>query len=206
MGDLFGEHTYNRNNNINNSNDMTTGQRQVPTAQPQGTVAAARQGTVAQQGTVAAQPASQNNTAMKRMQEETVNSVLDRVNVMQESGELVLPRDYNAGNALKSAWLYLQTIEDSQYVKVTDKCTRESICNCLGIPDGYNAFATRGYADRQEYLKKEIQIAREISGKDTPSMIVYGGGEKIKELCVQNNILYVEQFMANRVKKGGKNG
>ena len=81
--------------------------------------------------------------------------------------------------------------------------------NRLGIPDGYNAFATRGYSDRQEYLKMEITIAREISGKDNPNMIVYGGGEKIKELCVQNNVLYVEQFMANREKqinKGGKNG
>lgn len=81
--------------------------------------------------------------------------------------------------------------------------------NRLGIPEGYNAFATRGYADRQEYLKMEIQIAREISGKESPNMIVYGGGEKIKELCHENNVLYVEQFMANRVKqikKGGKNG
>lgn len=81
--------------------------------------------------------------------------------------------------------------------------------NRMGIPDGYNAFATRGYADRQEYLKMEIQIAREISGKDTPNMIVYGGGEKIKELCAQNSVVYVEQFMANRVKKnkkGGNNG
>ena len=78
--------------------------------------------------------------------------------------------------------------------------------NCMGIPDGYNAFATRGYADRQEYLKMEIQIAREISGKDTPNMIVYGGGEKIKELCTQNSVLYVEQFMANRVKKTKKGG
>ena len=81
--------------------------------------------------------------------------------------------------------------------------------NRMGIPDGYNAFATRGYADRQEYLKMEIQIAREISGKDTPNMIVYGGGEKIKELCTQNSVMYVEQFMANRVKKtkkGDNNG
>ena len=80
--------------------------------------------------------------------------------------------------------------------------------NRLGIPDGYNAFATRGYADRQEYLKMEIQTAREISGLDKPNMIVYGGGEKIRELCLQNNVLYVEQFMANRaerkIKKGGK--
>ena len=81
--------------------------------------------------------------------------------------------------------------------------------NRLGIPNGYNAFFTRGYADRQEYLKEEIQITREISGKDNPNMMVCGGGDKIKELCIQNNVLYVEQFMANRVKsikKGGKNG
>ena len=79
--------------------------------------------------------------------------------------------------------------------------------NRLGIPDGYNAFATRGYADREEYLKQEIDIARQISGLDKPNMIVYGGGERIKELCVQNNVLYAEQFMANRVKKkGGNNG
>lgn len=81
--------------------------------------------------------------------------------------------------------------------------------NRLGIPEGYNAFATRGYADREEYLKQEIGIARQISGLDKPNMIVYGGGEKIRELCLQNNVLYVEQFMANRVKpkkKGGDNG
>lgn len=79
--------------------------------------------------------------------------------------------------------------------------------NRMGIPNGYNAFATRGYADREEYLKMEIQTAREISGLDKPNMIVYGGGERIKELCIQNNVLYVEQFMANRVKKkGGNNG
>lgn len=78
--------------------------------------------------------------------------------------------------------------------------------NRLGIPNGYNAFATRGYADRQEYLKMEIQIAREISGRDNPNMIVYGGGEKIRELCMKNNVLYVEQFMANRVKQIKKGG
>ena len=78
--------------------------------------------------------------------------------------------------------------------------------NRMGIPDGYNAFATRGYTDRQEYLKMEIQIAREISGFDKPNMIVYGGGEKIKELCMQNNVLYVEQFMNNKDIKRKKKG
>lgn len=73
--------------------------------------------------------------------------------------------------------------------------------NRLGIPAGYDAFATRGYADRQEYLKEEIQIARDISGKDAPNMIVYGGGDRIKDICLQNNVLYVEQFIRNQTKK-----
>lgn len=78
--------------------------------------------------------------------------------------------------------------------------------NRLGIPEGYNAFATRGYADREEYLKQEIDIARQISGLDRPNVIVYGGGERIREICLRNNAVYVEQFMANRVKKKGGGG
>lgn len=70
--------------------------------------------------------------------------------------------------------------------------------NRMGIPDGYNAFATRGYSDRIEYLKQEIEIAREISGKDIPNMIVYGGGAKIKEVCAEYQLIYVEQFMQNK--------
>ena len=70
--------------------------------------------------------------------------------------------------------------------------------NRMGIPKGYNAFATRGYGDRIEYLKQEIDIAREISGKEIPNMIVYGGGAKIKEICAEYQIIYVEQFMQNK--------
>lgn len=79
--------------------------------------------------------------------------------------------------------------------------------NRMGIPRGYNAFATRGYADRLEYLNMEIQTAREISGLDKPNMLVYGGGEKVHELCLRQGVIYVEQFIANRVKrKGGSRG
>lgn len=49
--------------------------------------------------------------------------------------------------------------------------------NRLGILDGYNAFAIRGYNDRIEYLEREIDIAKQISGMDCPNMIVYGWGK-----------------------------
>lgn len=70
--------------------------------------------------------------------------------------------------------------------------------NRLGIPDGYNAFMTRGYSDRIEYLKSEHQIAKEISGKDIPNLIVYGGGDKIKDYCIKNSLIYVEQFINSK--------
>lgn len=74
---------------------------------------------------------SQNNTALKQMQESLTTKTLERINAMQQAGELILPHDYEAGNALKSAWLYLQTIETRTKQKAIDVCTKDSICNCL---------------------------------------------------------------------------
>lgn len=70
--------------------------------------------------------------------------------------------------------------------------------NTMGIPKGYNAFATRGYADRLEYLKEEIEIAREISGLETPNMIIYGGGGTVEQIAKDNGLTYIEQFMQNK--------
>lgn len=80
---------------------------------------------------VATQSPAQNLAVVKRMQEETVNNVMERVAAMQEAGELVLPKQYHAGNALKQAWLYLQTIETREKKPAIEVCTKESICNCL---------------------------------------------------------------------------
>lgn len=73
--------------------------------------------------------------------------------------------------------------------------------NRMGIPQGYNAFFTRGYNDRIVQLEEEINIAREISGLDTPNMIIYGGGAKIKEVACRYGLVYVEQYM--QAKKNG---
>lgn len=70
--------------------------------------------------------------------------------------------------------------------------------NRMGIPDGYNAFFTRGYSDRVEYLKMELDVAREISGLQTPNLLVYGGGDEIRKFCVKNSLIYIEQFINNK--------
>lgn len=67
--------------------------------------------------------------------------------------------------------------------------------NRMGIPDGYNAFFTRGYTDRIDRLEEEIQQAKDISGLECPNLIIYGGGKKVKDVAIAHNLVYVEQFM-----------
>ena len=73
--------------------------------------------------------------------------------------------------------------------------------NRMGIPSGYNAFATRGYADRLQYLRAELDIAKDISGLQTPNLVVYGGGEKVKKFCRENSLLYIHDLIT-----GGNDG
>lgn len=73
--------------------------------------------------------------------------------------------------------------------------------NQMGIPQGYNAFFTRGYADRMPLLEAEHAIACKISGNENPNLIVYGGGKAVKEYCVKHSLLYVEQLMATKKLK-----
>lgn len=70
--------------------------------------------------------------------------------------------------------------------------------NKMGIPKGYNAFFTRGYADRLEYLVEEHNIAKEISGLDAPNLVVYGGGEVIRKYCTENSLVYVPDFINSK--------
>ena len=67
--------------------------------------------------------------------------------------------------------------------------------NKMGIPQGYNAFFTRGLDGWIESLKIDLQTAKEISGKDFPNLCVYGGGEDIKRFCQKNSLLYVTDFI-----------
>jgi hypothetical protein len=77
--------------------------------------------------------------------------------------------------------------------------------NKLGIPQGYNSFCTRGYAGKEKYLENEIAIAKEISGLDTPFMVVYGGGNKCKEIANKHNLIFVNDLMTEKNIHNGKN-
>lgn len=64
--------------------------------------------------------------------------------------------------------------------------------NMLGIPPGWLAWSTRGYAKREDKVLEQYEMAVERAGTDKILFWVYSGGETIKKLCQDHNWLYVE--------------
>ena len=75
--------------------------------------------------------------------------------------------------------------------------------NMVGVPRGWSSFCTRGYSDRIEYLEVELQIAREWTEGNELLFVVYGGGEKIKAVCRQEGLVYVNPVIVlkNKAKR-----
>lgn len=73
--------------------------------------------------------------------------------------------------------------------------------NKLGVPQGYNAFATRGHKNELCQLEAEYITACELSGIDNPNMIVYGGGRDIQSYCKQKNLIYIDEYQVDRREK-----
>lgn len=64
-------------------------------------------------------------------QSEITDQVLARINQMQETGSIRLPKDYSAENALKSAYFVLLETETRDKKPVLEACTKVSIANTL---------------------------------------------------------------------------
>lgn len=140
--------------------------------------------TAQQQSTAPVQLPSQNNKALKEMQDTTVNAVMKQVEELQQTGGLVLPKDYNVGNALKSAWIYLQTIETRTKQKAIDVCTKLSICNCLlemvirgQHPKKHCYFIACGNSLEywERYTGKLLRAKRDTNIQEVVAQVVYEG-------------------------------
>ena len=76
--------------------------------------------------------------------------------------------------------------------------------NALGIPEGYNAFFTRGVSGWLETTERHWRMAQRISGKEKPNMCVYGGGEDVAEWCNKHDVVHVKEYVNRTTHKDGK--
>lgn len=108
--------------------------------------------------------------------------VLDRINAFQEAGQLKLPSDYHAGNALKASFLILRETKDRNGKPVLESCTKESIAFALQkmIVLGLNPLKKQcdfiAYADQlscsPEYTANEM-LAKRYGMKEIHKKEVY---------------------------------
>lgn len=65
--------------------------------------------------------------------------------------------------------------------------------NLLGVPKGWQAFATRAHSNNPDLLADEWEVAREHSGSDRPTFLCVGGGRRVKQLAHEKGWVHVEE-------------
>ena len=128
----------------------------------------------------------QQTTTPAVLEKNIADQVLDRINAFQEAGQLKLPADYHAGNALKGAFLILRETKDRNGKAVLESCTKESIAFALQkmIVLGLNPIKKQcdfiAYGDQlqctPEYTANEM-LAKRYGMKEIHKKEVYKGDD-----------------------------
>lgn len=162
-------------------------------------------------------PTQQPQQNVPVVQKDVVDSVLAKITKFEETGELKLPANYSAANALKSAWLILQETKDRSDRPALVVCTKESIANALldMVVQGLSPMKKQCYfivygnklTLQRSYLGT-LAIAKRVGGVLTAvANCVYEGDEFIFSVDPQTGLKKIvkhgqtlESLDANKVK------
>ncbi len=121
-----------------------------------------------------------------------VEDVGKQIEILQKKGNLALPPNYSAQNALMSAWLVLQETKDKNKVPVLQSCSRPSIVNSLldMVIQGLNPSKKQcyfiAYGKRLSCMRSyfgSMAIVKNLAGaKDVCGEIIYVGDEFTYEI------------------------
>jgi len=122
------------------------------------------------------------------IKKETADIVLSKVQHFQKNGELDLPPNFSASNALKSAWLILQETVDKNKKPALSVCTKASIANALldMVIQGLNPAKAQAYfivrgnklcLDRSYFGTKAVALRVAPDLDDIFAEVIYKGDE-----------------------------
>nr|WP_302596439.1 RecT family recombinase [uncultured Cellulosilyticum sp.] len=138
---------------------------------------------------------------------EITDSVLNKVNLMQEQGQLIIPQNYAAANALKSASLILQETMTKNNVCVLEACTQTSIANCLldmvkmGLEPSKKQCYFVAYGNKLQLMTSyfgKLAIAKRVSDlKDVKAFVIYEGDEFETEFDLDTLEMKIKSYKPN---------
>lgn len=137
---------------------------------------------MAKQNETAVESAKENKPAIQK-KSAIVDGVLTKVEELQSLGQLELPKDYSAPNALKAAYLVLIDQLDRNEKPVLESCTSASIANALlkMVVDGGNVMKGQGsfipYGNKLTWQREyagTLAIAKRDAGvKHVNAQVIY---------------------------------
>lgn len=139
-------------------------------------------------------PVSADN-AVAKQQQSIVDFTLNRIQELENTGSLQIPKDYSAPNALRAAWLLLQDTKDLNKQPVLNSCTRDSIANALlkMVVQGLNpikrqcSFIAYGQTlTCQREYQGSIAIAKRYGLKSIVANAVFSGDDFAFEVDIEN--------------------
>jgi len=129
-----------------------------------------------------------------------------QIEILQKKGNLALPPNYSAQNALMSAWLVLQETVDKNKFPVLQSCTRVSIVNSLldMVIQGLNPSKKQcyfiAYGKKLSCMRSyfgSMAIVKNLAGaKDVYAEMIYAGDEFKYEIINGNKkvISHTQRF------------
>lgn len=128
------------------------------------------------------------NKQVATVQEKNItDNVLGRVKELEATGNIMLPKNYNPGNALKSAFLILSETVDKDKKPVLQSCSQVSICNALldmclqGLSPVKKQCYFIAYGGKLQLSKSylgNIAATKRLEGvKDVKAHVIYEGDE-----------------------------
>lgn len=121
------------------------------------------------------------------IKKDTVDVVAAKVKEFQEKNELHFPASYSPENAMKSAWLILQTAKDRNGKPALEGCTKDSVANALldMVVQGLNPSKKQGYfivygnqlTFQRSYFGTMAVTKRVTGAKSIDAAVIYEGDE-----------------------------
>jgi recombination protein RecT len=121
------------------------------------------------------------------IKKDTVDVVAAKVKEFQEKNELHFPASYSPENAMKSAWLLLQTVKDRNGKPALEGCTKDSVANALldMVVQGLNPSKKQGYfivygnqlTFQRSYFGTMAVTKRVTNAKSIDAAVIYEGDE-----------------------------
>jgi recombination protein RecT len=148
------------------------------------------------------------------VKKETVDVVAEKIRQFKESGELHLPDNYSAENAMKSAWLILQNTVDRDKKPALQVCTKDSIANALldMVVQGLNPAKKQVYfivygnqlSCQRSYFGTMAVTKQVADAKDIYAQVVYAGDEFEYELVkgekvVTKHVQKIENVASDKI-------